>query len=130
MNLPKGTRIDCLAHFDNSESNPYNPDPNKMVRWGEQTFEEMMIGYLDMDVPIGEPILHGPDFVPTAEKATMATFQALRRFVGGDRAKSSEPGQTGTGLSSGHAEGGIATDRASPGGRCPLYVLLHEASRP
>ncbi len=59
MILPKGTRIDCLAHFDNSESNPYNPDPNKMVRWGEQTFEEMMIGYLDMDVPVGEPIPNG-----------------------------------------------------------------------
>ena len=83
MNLPKGTRIDCLAHFDNSESNPYNPDPNKMVRWGEQTFEEMMIGYLDMDVPVGKPVLQGPDFVPTAEKASFLTFQALRRFVGG-----------------------------------------------
>ena len=41
-----------------------------MVRWGEQTFEEMMIGYLDMDVPVGEPVLHGPDFQPTTEKAT------------------------------------------------------------
>ncbi len=85
MELPKGTRIDCLAHFDNSESNPYNPDPNKMVRWGEQTFEEMMIGYLDMDVPVGQPILHGPDFQPTTEKAAMATFQALRKLVGGDQ---------------------------------------------
>ena len=62
MNLPKGTRIDCLAHFDNSENNPYNPDPNKMVRWGEQTFEEMMIGYLDMDVAVGEPVCMAPIF--------------------------------------------------------------------
>ena len=80
MNLPKGTRIDCLAHFDNSENNPYNPDPSKMVRWGEQTFEEMMIGYLDMDVAVGEPIpqrtrfrFHRPEGyngdVPGAEKA-------------------------------------------------------------
>ena len=30
--LPKGSVIDCLAHFDNSDSNPYNPDPTKMVR--------------------------------------------------------------------------------------------------
>ncbi len=58
-----------------------------MVRWGEQTFEEMMIGYLDMDVPVGEPPLQGPDFLPTAEKATMATFQALRRLVGGDKVR-------------------------------------------
>jgi hypothetical protein len=87
MNLPKGTRVDCLAHFDNSEGNPYNPDSSKMVRWGEQTFEEMMIGYLDMDVPVGEPVLQGPDFQPRTEKATMATFQALRRIVGGDQVK-------------------------------------------
>jgi peroxiredoxin/mono/diheme cytochrome c family protein len=97
MELPKGTRIDCLAHFDNSENNPYNPDSNKMVRWGEQTFEEMMIGYLDMDVPIGQPVLYGPDFVPTAEKATMATFQTLRRMVGGDRGKGQNPGRRGPG---------------------------------
>ena len=53
MELPKGTRIDCLAHFDNTASNPHNPDPDKIVRWGEQTFEEMMIGYIDIDVPVG-----------------------------------------------------------------------------
>jgi peroxiredoxin len=97
MELPKGTRIDCLAHFDNSENNPYNPDPNKMVRWGEQTFEEMMIGYLDMDVPVGEPVLHGPDFQPTAEKATFATFQALRRIVGGDQGKAQDQRKRGPG---------------------------------
>jgi peroxiredoxin/mono/diheme cytochrome c family protein len=45
--LPKGTRIDCLAHFDNSAKNPANPDATQTVRWGEQTFEEMMIGYFD-----------------------------------------------------------------------------------
>jgi peroxiredoxin len=85
MELPKGTKVDCLAHFDNSENNPYNPDASKMVRWGEQTFEEMMIGYLDMDVPVGQPIINGPDFQPTAERATMATFQALRKMVGGQK---------------------------------------------
>ncbi len=43
---PKGTRIDCLAHFDNSARNRYNPDPTKEVRWGDQTWEEMMIGWI------------------------------------------------------------------------------------
>jgi mono/diheme cytochrome c family protein len=43
---PKGTRLDCLAHFDNSEKNKYNPDPKKEVRWGDQTWEEMMIGWI------------------------------------------------------------------------------------
>jgi len=51
LDLPKGTRIDCLAHYDNSDTNPYNPDPSKTVRWGDQTFEEMMIGYIDIDLP-------------------------------------------------------------------------------
>jgi peroxiredoxin/mono/diheme cytochrome c family protein len=53
--LPKGTRIDCLAHYDNTDKNPYNPDPGKTVRWGDQTFEEMMIGYVDIDLPAGTP---------------------------------------------------------------------------
>jgi mono/diheme cytochrome c family protein len=43
--LPKGTRLDCVAHFDNSEKNKFNPDPTKAVRWGDQTWEEMMIGW-------------------------------------------------------------------------------------
>ena len=43
---PKGTRLDCLAHFDNSDKNKYNPDPTKEVRWGDQTWEEMMIGWM------------------------------------------------------------------------------------
>ena len=53
--MPRGSRIDCLAHFDNSAENPANPDPTKGVIWGEQTFEEMMIGYIDYveDAPIG-----------------------------------------------------------------------------
>ena len=44
--IPKGTKIECTAHFDNSPANKFNPDPSKDVRWGEQTWEEMMIGWL------------------------------------------------------------------------------------
>jgi peroxiredoxin/mono/diheme cytochrome c family protein len=47
LSLPAGTRIECTAHFDNSADNPNNPDPSKLVRWGEQTWEEMMIGFVD-----------------------------------------------------------------------------------
>lgn len=49
--LPKGSRIDCVAHFDNSPNNKYNPDPSKEVRWGDQTWEEMMIGWFTYSVP-------------------------------------------------------------------------------
>ena len=51
MALPKGTRIDCVAHFDNSPNNKFNPDPAKDVRWGPQTWEEMMIGWFTYTVP-------------------------------------------------------------------------------
>jgi len=50
--LPKGTVIECTAHFDNSVNNKYNPDAAKEVHWGEQTWEEMMIGFFDVSVPM------------------------------------------------------------------------------
>ena len=56
--LKAGTRIDCVAHYDNSKDNPANPDPTKDVTWGDQTFEEMMIGYID--VYDAAPIRHTP----------------------------------------------------------------------
>ncbi|MCS7024757.1 MAG: cytochrome c [Bryobacteraceae bacterium] len=49
--FPKGTRIECIAHFDNSPNNKYNPDPTKEVRWGDQSWEEMMIGWFDVAFP-------------------------------------------------------------------------------
>jgi peroxiredoxin len=45
--VPKGTKVHCIAHFDNSAKNPNNPDPTKTVKWGDQTWEEMMIGWMD-----------------------------------------------------------------------------------
>ena len=45
--LPKGTRLDMVAHFDNSAGNPANPSrPPVAVHWGEQTNDEMCIGFL------------------------------------------------------------------------------------
>jgi len=52
MMLPKGTRIECTAHFDNSANNKANPDPGKEVRWGDQSWEEMMIGWFDFAVDL------------------------------------------------------------------------------
>jgi hypothetical protein len=47
---PKGSRLECVAHHDNSVNNRYNPDPTKTVYWGDQTWEEMMIGWFDYTV--------------------------------------------------------------------------------
>jgi peroxiredoxin len=46
--MPAGSKLLCTAHFDNSEHNLSNPDPTATVRWGDQTWDEMMIGYFSM----------------------------------------------------------------------------------
>lgn len=54
--LHEGTRIHAFAEFDNSKDNVHNPDPKQTVRWGDQTDEEMMIGYFDIAVPIDDEV--------------------------------------------------------------------------
>jgi hypothetical protein len=43
IKLPKGSKIECTEHFDNSAANKENPDPTKTVTWGQQTTDEMMV---------------------------------------------------------------------------------------
>ncbi|MEQ1895507.1 MAG: peroxiredoxin, partial [Planctomycetota bacterium] len=50
--LPGGTTLEIVGHFDNSAANPANPDPSAKVRWGDQSHEEMFIGYFDKVVPL------------------------------------------------------------------------------
>ena len=52
---PAGSRIEVTAVFDNSSGNPANPDPTRTVRWGDQTDEEMLIGYLEYVNPAQNP---------------------------------------------------------------------------
>lgn len=47
-----GTQIKGTGWFDNSKGNPANPDSTKEVRWGPQTFDEMMLGYVEYYVPV------------------------------------------------------------------------------
>jgi len=55
--MPKGTRLECVAHFDNSARNKFNPDPTRAVRWGDQTWEEMMIGWFSSTRTVdGKPV--------------------------------------------------------------------------
>jgi peroxiredoxin/mono/diheme cytochrome c family protein len=57
--VPAGSVMKCVAHFDNSENNRANPDPSASVRWGEQTWEEMMLGWfvctMDTEPSDGRP---------------------------------------------------------------------------
>ena len=49
--LKAGTRLQAIAWYDNSRNNPHNPDPTKTVIWGDQTSDEMMVGFFDVAVP-------------------------------------------------------------------------------
>jgi hypothetical protein len=51
--LKAGTELQAVAWFDNSKNNPHNPDPDSAVRWGDQTYDEMMVGFFDVAVPSG-----------------------------------------------------------------------------
>jgi hypothetical protein len=63
--LPKGTRIEVLARFDNSVNKPGNPDPNTNVRWGSASENEMMDGWIEyVDATPAEPV-----------RAAVTTFQ-------------------------------------------------------
>jgi hypothetical protein len=46
--IPKGSRVLVTGVFDNSTANRANPDPSKAVRWGSQTYDEMLIGYMEI----------------------------------------------------------------------------------
>jgi peroxiredoxin len=53
--IPAQTKLQCIAHYDNSENNLANPDPTLTVEWGDQTWDEMMIGYFNVAVPVTDP---------------------------------------------------------------------------
>jgi hypothetical protein len=48
--VPAGSVIECTAHFDNSANNAANPDPSQTVRHGDQSWEEMMIGFFNVAI--------------------------------------------------------------------------------
>ena len=51
MPLKAGTKLRAVAWYDNSRNNPHNPDPTATVTWGDQTYQEMMVGFFDVAVP-------------------------------------------------------------------------------
>jgi hypothetical protein len=49
--LKARTVLQAVAWYDNSKNNPHNPDPSSAVYWGDQTYDEMMVGFFDVAVP-------------------------------------------------------------------------------
>jgi len=69
IDMPKGTRMVGISHFDNSANNKFNPDPAKEIWWGPQNWDEMsncFIGVvLDMQIkPETVFMRSGPSLLP------------------------------------------------------------------
>ncbi|HZO54071.1 MAG TPA: cytochrome c [Bryobacteraceae bacterium] len=68
--LPVGTKIEATGYFDNSANNKANPDPTKEVRYGDQSWEEMMFGFFDVAIDVNiNPI----DVIRAPKKPAAAT---------------------------------------------------------
>jgi hypothetical protein len=65
IRVPAGTRLQVIAHFDNSEDNPWNPDPSVRVIWGPDSRDEMMEGWFDYRIRLEEPVVP-----PSARRVT------------------------------------------------------------
>jgi len=68
--MPKGSRLVCTAHYDNSADNVYNPDPDAEVHFGEQTWDEMMFGWyvwIDPNENLRPDVTEGEEPTPVAD---------------------------------------------------------------
>jgi hypothetical protein len=96
IDLPKSTVLRAVAHYDNSSGNPSNPDPSKAVRFGPQTDEEMMFGYVDLvyDEPVDSEKLRelrAADHESLPGDRGFDSLQAFRDWVRAFRARMESP---------------------------------------
>ena len=64
LKVPKGSKLTWIGHWDNSADNPRNPDPNKAVFWGLQTWDEMQNGWMEVVWKTPKPSAHLTGVVP------------------------------------------------------------------
>ena len=76
LELKPGLEIECVAEYDNSKQNLVNPDPTATVRWGDQSWEEMMVAYLEVAIPRDSA---QPDRRKETERSQAAQLRARRR---------------------------------------------------
>lgn len=73
--MPKGAKLHCVAHYDNSANNRFNPDPTKEVRYGDQSWEEMMFGFfevaVDKDMDVSKLFVDHKKKSPPAQRASI-----------------------------------------------------------
>lgn len=75
IDLPPGARIECTAHFDNSPNNPENPDSTKTVIWGQQSWDEMMVGFFNL---VYDPKILPKDLLPETKDVAKPKAAAAR----------------------------------------------------
>ncbi|AGA27978.1 redoxin domain-containing protein [Singulisphaera acidiphila] len=73
--MPEGTVMRCLARFDNSVDNPNNPDPSRLVTFGEQTNDEMLVGYMDVTLGYQDLSVPAPSATPRDDGNFDVTFR-------------------------------------------------------
>jgi mono/diheme cytochrome c family protein/thiol-disulfide isomerase/thioredoxin len=83
LEAPRGAVLYGTAWYDNSADNPANPDPTKTVRWGPQTVDEMMLGYIEYYIEGEDPMnpmdLPGRGALRGARGERALSFEALQR---------------------------------------------------
>lgn len=82
--MPAGTILHTEAHFDNSVDNPNNPDPRRAITFGEQTWDEMHVGYLCF-VPADQDLALG---APTSKRLASGEYRVVFRHKPSGRVKS------------------------------------------
>ncbi len=94
--VPQGSRMLCEAVFDNSQANLSNPDPTKWVYFGDQTWNEMMIGYYFFSVPVGRTesgLTRAEIFKKNQLRSTLlSVFEMVNRDHDGQVTKDQMPG--------------------------------------
>ena len=75
MLMPEGSVLRCLARYDNSADNPSNPDPKATVTWGEQTRDEMLVGYVEVASADQDLSLPGPSIRAMDDGRYEVTFR-------------------------------------------------------
>lgn len=80
IDLPADTEIRAIAHFDNSAANLNNPDPGDTVRWGDQTWDEMMIGYFLISVPVESEVAMPESNLRTPDDMKQAVRRRIKRW--------------------------------------------------
>ena len=83
--LPKGSKLQLISHFDNSPANRFNPDPQKLVVWGPQNWDEMSNSFIGVLIPHGTApekvfLRSGPSMLPRSQRGP--TLDALNNAPG------------------------------------------------